>query len=248
MIKIRNSATTKSIGNVALVLLLTVIFCASLSAQEDSGFYKRQQAGIRLGGWLNQGGLPIDTSSLISADIGNNSFYAEVYGAWRIFDRGYLEVSFGFANRGDISTLIYPETDSSVTDSTSVQFYGNLIMYPVTVQLKYYLPGFRSISFKPFIEGGAGIYIGRHSVTFTDSRYTFVQEPSSTKLSYVVGAGFDWPLSKSIGIELCTRYFPIKFGGEGLFDQKDYSAVAVTVGVKYMFIPTKKKHANRPKR
>ena len=186
--------------------------------------------------------MPIDTSSFISADIGNNSFYAELYGALRIFDRGYLEFSLGFVNRGDLTTVAYPGTDSSV------QFYGNLIMYPVLAQLKYYLPGFRNLSFKPFLEGGAGLYIGRHSVTFTDSYYSYIQEPSSTAFSYVVGAGFDWPLSPSIGVELNTRYFPIEFGGAGLFDEKDYSAVVATVGIKYMFIPTKKKNTKRPNR
>lgn len=231
----------KNRSNHALVTLLTLVFLLSLgavsSAQNDSGFYARQQAGLRLGGWLNQGTLPTE-DPLIKTDVSNNSFYAEFYGAWRIFERGFLEISLGFANRGD----------ASVVDTvTSSQFFGNLVIYPVLAQLKYYPPGFRQLSFKPYLEGGVGLYMGRHSVQFTDARYLGIQEATRTKFSYVFGGGFDWPLSQSIGLDFNTRYFPIKFGEE-LFTVKDFSAVTITVGIKYLFVPTKKKHAKRPRR
>ena len=110
-----------------LALLLSV--SAIASAQENVDFYDRQQAGIRLGGWLNKGGLPVDTLPNLKTDVSNNSFYAEFYGAWRIFDRGYLEISLGFANRGEVSVI------ADIGTPNEAQFYGNLVVYPVLVQL-----------------------------------------------------------------------------------------------------------------
>lgn len=220
-----------------LTLLFLLSLCAASSAQEKADFYNRQQVGIRLGGWLNQGGLPVDTFPNLKIDVGNNSFYAELYGAWRVFNRGYLEVSLGFANRGEVS----------VSDSDGAQYVGNLVMYPILVQMKYYLPGFRRASFKPYFEGGGGLYLGRHSIQFADIYYIDIQEPSRTKFSYVIGGGFDWPLSQSISLDFNSRYFPFEFSEE-LFTVNDFSAVTVTVGLKYLFVPTKKKHGSRPKR
>ena len=245
MISVRKQTVCYSSRAAILALLLVVVLSSALSAQERTGFYDRQQAGIRLGGWINQGGLPIDSSLDVIADVGDNNFYAELYGAWRIFKRGFLEVSLGFGNRGDVTVL-----DSIIYSDgvEEVQYVGSLVIYPVVAQLKYYLPGFNKLLLKPYIEAGGGLYMGRHSVEFTNATtYTGREQTSRTAFSYVMGAGFDWPLSQSIGLELNTRYFPIKFG-EDLFEEKDYSAVAVTVGVKYMFIPTKKKHRSRPDR
>lgn len=225
----------------SLMTSLTLLFLLSLgaasSAQEDTDFYNRQQVGIRLGGWLNQGGLPVDTFVNLKTDVGDNSFYAELYGAWRVFNRGYLEVSLGFANRGEVS----------VSDSAGAQYVGNLVMYPILVQMKYYLPGFRRASFKPYFQVGGGLYMGRHSVQFTNLTVPGIQEPSRTKLGYVIGGGFDWPLSESLCLDFNSRYFPFKFS-QDLFTVNDFSAVTVTVGIKYLFVPTKKKHGSRPKR
>lgn len=222
-----------------LTLLFLLSLCAASSAQENADFYNRQQVGIRLGGWLNQGGLPVDTFPNLKTDVGNNSFYAELYGAWRVFNRGYLEVSLGFANRGEVSVIADAGT------ALEAQYFGNLVMYPILLQLKYYLPGFRRAAFKPYFQVGGGLYMGRHSVQFTNLVVSGIQEPSRTKISYVIGGGFDWPLSQSISLDFNSRYFPFEFSEE-LFTVNDFSAVTVTVGLKYLFVPTKKKHGSRP--
>lgn len=229
-------------SNLLLIMafLVVVLNFGVTHAQDTPSFFERQQVGVRFGGWSNQGDLPDTTFFNLKTDVGNSSFYAEFYFAWRVYNRGYLEFSAGFVNRGEVSILADPGT------IYEAQYIGNLMMYPILIQLKQYFPGFNNASFKPYVTGGGGLYISKHAVQFTDSYYTAIQEPSRTKLGWSVGGGFDWPVSSTLALEGSVKYYPIEYGDD-LFSIKDFSAMAFMVGIKYSFIPTKKKNGSRPR-
>lgn len=227
--------------------VLALILAAPMKADAEPSFWERQQAGIRLGSWDHQSSLLPVSTEFLKLDIGDKSFYAELFGAWRLFNRGYFEISLGFANRGDATNIVVFTNPADTTQSDTTEFYGNLVIYPVLAQFKYYLPGFTNAALKPYGQIGAGLYMGRYSIQFTNSGAYGIQEPSATKLSYVVGGGIDYQLSSSFGIEANVRYLPIKFG-KTLVGASDYSTLVATVGVKYLFVPTKKKPGSKRRR
>jgi len=177
------------------------------SQKKSPTFNQRHQAGIRLGFWRNLGddavADAIEEGQFWKTDIGNNNFFFEAYGGYRINHLAMAELSFGFVNRG------------SVTNFDGYNSYvGNLIVYSVLLQLKVYpiptLPG----RFHPFILAGGGLYYGRHDVQFT--------------------TGIDWPLADYLGVDFSVKYMPISLSKK-LVTMSEYSALSVSVGVKYLF-------------
>ena len=199
------------------------------SQKKSPTFNQRHQAGIRLGLWRNLGDDAVADNSedgqLWKTDIGNNNFFFEIYGGYRINSLAMAELSFSFVNRG------------SVTNFDGYNSYvGNLIVYSVLLQLKAYpiptLPG----RFHPYLLAGGGLYYGRHDVQFTteDYYYDYFNEKSGTDFSYVIGGGLDWPLADYLGVDLSVKYMPISLSKE-LVTMSEYSALSVSVGVKYLF-------------
>ncbi|MBN1211279.1 MAG: outer membrane beta-barrel protein [candidate division Zixibacteria bacterium] len=212
--------------------LLPALIFAQVQVSDDyekiAPFEKRHQAGARLGVWLNQGDEPLgrDSSNVFyKTDIGNNNFYFEGFGAYRLNSRIMLEVTLGFVNRGNVT--VFDGVDSYV---------GNLVVYSMLAHVKLYpLPRLFG-RFYPYLTAGGGLYYGRHDVQFT-TNYDFFRvfdEKSGTDFNYALGGGIDWPLSSVFGLDLNVKYMPITLSKE-LVEITDFDALSVSVGVKYLF-------------
>ncbi len=222
---------------IALVLLTTI--SGVVQAEEDL-FHVKNQAGIRLGVWLNRGDLPPATStydqSTLVSHITSGSFHFEGFLAYRFSSRLAGELSVGVINRGEVAWQIDP-------DNSGPTYFGNLYIYPILAKMKIY-PLSKGIGkFNPYIMGGGGIYYARDALFAAgegsySSRY-IPEEPSATSINYVVGAGFDWPLASVVGVDFQAQYMPINYS-DRLLDVSKWSGLSITFGVKYLFMAKKK--------
>ena len=189
-------------------------------------FSEKHQAGIRLGVWANNGETPTDSAGTFETSFKDANFYFEGYFAYRLFSQAMLEFSLGIVNRGSVT---FREAGA-----TNV---GNVLVYPVLLQLKLYPLASLKAKLQPYLLAGGGLYYGRRSVQFTTSSdvyYYDLAEQSGTDFNYVLGGGIDWPIATTIGLEAGVKYMPIEFS-KGLQTIHDYDAVAFTVGVKYLY-------------
>jgi opacity protein-like surface antigen len=221
-----------------LALLLIGPFVSAQTDDTDEGplFYRQHQAGVRIGVWGSLGESPaqdtvINDVSRFFSDIGDASFYLEGFFGYRFSSFLMGEFSVGVVSRGDVSR-------SEVGTNLSPDV-GTLMVYPILAKLKFY--PFREVAgrFHPFLFGGGGIYHARHDIQIIGSSTIaagFLDEESATSFSYALGGGFDWPVSKQVGLEFHTQYLPINFG-DALIGVKDWSSLTFTVGVKYLFEP-----------
>ena len=213
---------------VVACMFLWALPLQTVIAGEEVSFDHRHQLGVRLGVWSNQGDTPpdrfVDEDAGVSlrTAIGSANAYFEAVGAYRLFSKGMIELSFGFVSRGDV-TLV----------EQGREYIGSLVMYPMLVSFKYYLPVTINGKFYPYFQLGGGVYYGRHNVQFTNDAWYAYNEDSGTDLNYVIGGGFDWRVASVIGLELNARYMPSEFD-KGLILAKDYTALTVTFGVKYL--------------
>lgn len=210
-----------------------------LAQDEDTRplFQRQHQAGVRLGVWANNGDSPpartVDTANFIeqTSDINSASFYLEGYFGLRLTKMLMAEISFGLSNRGDIITR---DTQYDINDVAALN------IYPILLQLKVYAPPIMNGKLYPYIAAGGGIYYARNSIQVTDEYYyAQFREASETDFNYVLGAGFDYVLASQIGLDFTAKYMPINFS-DRLVGVKDYSALTITVGVKYLYLPTGK--------
>lgn len=215
-------------------LLAGTLPVAEALAEDEIPFNQRHQAGVRIGVWANQGDDPpayyesTDRDASIRTDISSSNMFFEATGAYRLLPHTMLEVSFGFVNRGDVTIIDEGRT-----------YIGSLLLYPMLVSLKYYLPVSLKENMYTYVQAGGGVYYGRHSVQFTNDYYFPSNAASGTDLSYMLGGGFDYVLIDNIGLEFNVRYMPNDYSN-GLILVSDYSALTVTVGVKYLFKSKKK--------
>ena len=230
------------LANIRSVLLaLTVVLLHfPLARAVDTGptpaqtFGTKHQAGIRLGLWSNQGDTPPAGGSSgdfsFRTSIADANFYFEAYGALRLFRQLMGELSFGIVNRGSVTL--------NELDLTDV---GNLMVYPLLVRVKFYPLGGLDLKWQPYLSAGGGVFYGRRNVQFTTASYYYsgFEEESSTKLSYALGGGVDWPIAQTIALDLDVKYMPIKYSNN-LVAVSDYSAFTVAVGVKYLLFSGKK--------
>lgn len=189
----------------------------------------KHQVGIRLGVWANNGATvppyvaTDDDNIILETDINDASFYFEGFFAYNIMPHLYAELSFGMVNRGSVTLYEYGTTD-----------VGNLLLYPILLQLKFYPLASFNARLQPYLTGGGGIYYGRRDVQFTDSWYYYgFDRDSETDFNYTLGAGADWLLTNRLALDLNLRYMAIDFS-EGLIAVSDYNALTVTVGIKYL--------------
>jgi opacity protein-like surface antigen len=196
-------------------------------------FNNSHQLGLRIGGWANQGDSPpsivSDELRTWELDFGSASFYLEGYFAYRFYPQSMLEISFGFVNRGDATFV-------SDVGSGDEQYVGNLLIYPILVRARLYPLASVLTKFQPYFTIGGGIYYGRHDIQFTNAAFVslFFDEQSETDINYTIGGGIDWPLSSVVALEGDVSYKPIKFS-EDLATIRDYSALHITIGAKYLF-------------
>lgn len=231
-------------GKFAALMLMAVVpvlvTVAPVAAQDEDTrtlFQRQHQAGVRLGVWANNGDSPpartVDSANFIeqTSDINSASFYLEGYFGLRLTKMLMAEISFGLSNRGDVITR---DTEYNINDVAALN------IYPILLQLKVYAPPIMNGKLYPYIAAGGGIYYARNSIQVTDEYYyAQFREASETDFNYVLGAGFDYVLASQIGLDFTAKYMPINFS-DRLVGVKDYSAVTITVGVKYLYLPTGK--------
>lgn len=220
--------------------LLVVLFCLLLPAyltfaQDADGksypsLKNRHQAGVRLGAWVNLGEDPPeydetpDGLTTLETNIGSANFYFEGYFAYNILPATYLELSVGIVNRGSVTVQNQFSTD-----------VGNLLLYPMLLQIKFYPFSMLRSKIQPYVAAGGGLYYGRQDVQFTTDPFfdPFFQTDSETDFSYTLSGGVDWLLNNSLALNLNAKYMPINFS-ETLILINDYDALAITVGVTYL--------------
>ena len=222
---------------VTLALLLVTIPAAysqvpAQDTDEDTfpTLRSKHQVGLRLGGWINGGDeipeLAIDTVSgaILQTSIKSGSFYFEVYGAYSVLPQTFIELSIGIVNRGSVTIEEGPFQD-----------VGNLIVYPILLQLKWYPVAALRSKFQPYVGVGGGIYHGRQDVQFSNNVFfSTLREDHETDINYTLAAGADWLLNDFLALEFHGRYMPIKFSN-ALVTATDYNAVSITVGIKYLY-------------
>lgn len=219
--------------------LILSFLAAAISAAElsDSGstFSQRHQVGARIGVWGNLGtaGPKADTigSSYYETDIKDACFYFEGYFGYRLARPLMLELVGGIVNRGDISI-----------NDNGESFIGNLVLYPIQLRLKVYPLALTKAKFQPFVMAGGGLYHGRNNIQFANTGNPFVTYvgESQTDFNFVAGGGLDWPVADKLALDLNVAYMPIHFSKDLIFT-RDYQAVTVTVGAKYVLPLTRKK-------
>ena len=82
------------------------------------------------------------------------------------------------------------------------------------------------------------MHFGKNNIQFSTDYYAAYNERSVTDFNLVLGGGVDWPISSRFALDAQAIYLPMTFSKE-LFGARDYSGVAITVGVKYL-LPTLK--------
>lgn len=232
-----------SVGGRLIVAATAAIFAVLMIAgsshatdeRPDSShhFFYQHQAGVRLGVWANQGGSPPDSGHVMSngdrtgifiTNINDAAAYFEGFFGYRMSRYLVLQISGGTVNRG------------SVTISDSVRSdVGNLTIYPVLGQVKFYPFPNSQLKFHPYIAAGGGLYIGRRGVQFSNAWYnTNWEEETEVAFNYAVSAGADWPLTQKLGLEAQISYMPVTFSDK-LLTIEDYEAIAVSIGIKYLY-------------
>lgn len=225
---VTNKATHTTVLILAILILLTAITFA-----EEPGFLQRNQGGIRLGAWVNQGDDPPedgfllidgDSTGSFETHIGSGSFYFEAYYAHRLNRSFMAEISLGVANRGSVTI-----TEEGSTD------IGNLMLYSFQTGIKFYPAIFGDNGWYPHFSAAMVVNHGRRDVQFTNSSYYNAnwEEESAWDLNYAFGVGLDIPVATNIGLDFGIKYVPVSFS-EPLVTIKDYSAITITVGVKYL--------------
>jgi opacity protein-like surface antigen len=230
-----------------LAVLIISSFAAIAGAQTTTGddsnrqkYLASNQAGIRIGGWANRGGMPLDSFALggdyYLTEFGSGSFYLEGHYSHRFKPSWMAEISIGIVSRGDV-TLVDALGSSSI---------GALQIYPILTKLKFYPFGSHAPKLNPYLMAGGGFYYGRHDIQITAGYNQALKqafgEDTETDFNYVVGGGLDLQVASMIALELQAQYMPIKFSGD-LIGISDYSALTITIGVKYL-TTSKKKNSN----
>jgi outer membrane protein W len=217
----------------ALVFFVTLSF-ATVGHSDDSGliekFSQSHQAGLRLGAWSNLGDLPpqfisyTNSSAILETKLSDANFYFEGFFGYRLNEQLMIELSLGISNRGSVTLTQLGTTN-----------VGNVIIYPILLQSKFYLLSMTDLRFQPYVFAGGGMYYGRRSTQVSSTGYVFNNDSESeTDFHYSFGGGFDWPLSRSLSMDLNIKYMPITFS-KSFVAINDYRGVGITLGIKYLY-------------
>ena len=217
------------------IILILMFFTFPIIAQcDDLGlvakFSKSHQLGVRLGAWSNLGELPPglltdpNNSATLETNLSDNNFYFEGFFGYRLNEQLMLELSAGISNRGSVTL--------SQNNSTNV---GNVVIYPMLLQMKFYLLSMTDIRVQPYVFGGGGLYYGRRSTQVSSSGYVYLDDrESEADIHYSFGGGMDWPLSRSLSADLNIKYMPIMFN-KTFVAINDYKGIGITLGIKYLY-------------
>ncbi len=224
------------------LMLLTLLAAPTLtSAQTDrtdlplaKKFALLNQAGVRLGVWAHQGSDPPEVDTInndFKTRFSSENFYFELFYGHRLSSILMLEGSLGIVNRGSVSFRVANRDN-----------VGNVTVYSVLAQAKIYPFGSAGWRLQPYVTGGGGLYYGRRSVQFTTSYYYYpgLDDETATNFNYTIGGGVDYPLASQVGLDFNIKYAPANFGSP-LMTVKDYSALAFSIGVKYLYSRSKNK-------
>jgi len=210
------------------MLWLVMGFGQRANAEDQPGFTGKRQVGVRLGVWSNRGETPpkdgqVNEQGTFSTNIKESAFYFEGLYSYPLLPWTSAEISLGSVNRGSVTI-----NEGSMSD------IGNLIIYPVLIQLKVYPAFLLPTKFQPYLLAGGGLLHGRRTVQFTSSGsyYSNWAEESSTDFSYVLGGGIDYSIARPIGLDFTVKYMPIKLS---LLTIENYDAIAFALGIKYLY-------------
>lgn len=221
-----------------IVFLLFASFGQAEITKESNSLTlnNKHQFGGRLGVWINGGETPpaiiynpLDSADRVVTSIKDANFYIEGFFAYNIFPSAFIEISLGIANRGSVTVFENFGTDTTID-------IGNLILYPMLIQFKYYPIASLKSKFQPYFGFGGGLYYGRRDIQLTNNYYTQYYGnfgESESDFNYTLSGGFDWLLNNSLGLDFSIKYMPVNFSNP-LVSIKDYKATTVTVGIKYM--------------
>ncbi|TET94741.1 MAG: hypothetical protein E3J26_04050, partial [Candidatus Zixiibacteriota bacterium] len=129
--------------------LLGLASWGTAQADDYQLFNEKHQAGIRLGVWANNGESPTDSVGVFETNFKEACFYFEGYFAYRLVPAAMLELSFGIVNRGSVT---FREAGA-----TNV---GNVLVYPILLQLKLYPLASLKAKLQPYLLAGGGLYYG----------------------------------------------------------------------------------------
>lgn len=181
--------------------------------------------GLRLGFWADMGKDQLTPDISVDADMPDAGFYTEFFLDYRLLRPLMLELSAGIASRGDI---VIREADD--------RYIGTVNLYPLLLQLKLMpLAGYwRSI--QPFVLGGGGFVWGRQNIEYISSVDPYYNPEITTRTEAdfvgVVGGGFEIALSEQLGLNVTSKYHPVKFGGS-IGGVRDFSGLSFSIGVAY---------------
>ncbi len=218
-----------------VLLLVVSSFAQSPDEETSPSPAKKYHFGARIGPWINLGdtALPnvlfVDEFGNVVAEMETNindvNVYFEGYFAYNIFPGAFAELSVGIVNRGSVT----------IRDAFSTDI-GNLILYPFLLQLKFY-PFPEGVSkFRPWVGVGGGLYYGRQDIQFTTSPFLdpYFRGQSETDFNYTLSGGVDYALNSFLALDLSAKYMPVDFT-DALILMNDYDALAITIGVKYLY-------------
>jgi outer membrane protein W len=225
----------KSAGTLVAILLIIALLPPTAMSEGApksplQSLRSKNQLGVRLGAWASQGEAPpasgsnSSTGESFHTNINNTNFYFEFYGSLRATDVLRGELSVGTVNRGSVTVQQGPFAD-----------VGNLNVFPILIKARIYPLIMTSSRLQPHVAAGGGIYYARRNVQFTNNAfyYTGLNEDSEVDFNYVLSAGIDYVASSIIAVEAQAAYMPISFSNP-LVGVKDYKAVGITIGVKYL--------------
>ncbi|MGH8015551.1 MAG: hypothetical protein ACREBV_05125, partial [Candidatus Zixiibacteriota bacterium] len=127
----------KTVLAASVFLFLTLMTNVGRCEQESlvEKFSHSHQLGARLGAWSNLGDLPPTTilnyansSARLETKLSDANFYFEGFFGYRFNEQLMLELSMGISNRGSVTLSQFGSTE-----------VGNVIIYPILLQMKLYL-------------------------------------------------------------------------------------------------------------
>ena len=212
----------------AVVILTGLILTGHSSAVEitKTGYGHSHYIGARFGAWAFTEDEAVTEGVSRPVELSSSTLYAEFFYAHRINPMLSAELSIGLFSQGDI-----------LYDTQTGQYLTAAKLYPLMLTAKFYPFGSSNItSFYPYLRAGGGLAYGtRDAISTTYTYYDdYFIEDSEAKFTYALGAGFDWPVSSQIGLNLDFKYIPIDFG-EPLAGFEKYSGWELTIGVGYIF-------------
>lgn len=207
------------------VLLFSAASVAAIDKQPSDRMFPARYSmiGIRLGGWIHQGGEINDPD--VVADFSKGSFYTELFYDHRFTPVLMLEISLGVIGRGDAEII-----------HGNDRFIGNINVYPFLFQLKFSPLAACWRSFHPFLIGGGGFAFGsqRVDIILSDDNYwDLYDNESESSFAAVIGGGLDFPISGQLALNLTAKYHWIEFSDE-LAGIENYSGTAISVGIAYL--------------